>query len=76
MIGLRFLLLDSADFCGTGTRDEPLRTSRWEANPNGVKTSLQAGRYCLRGRRQKRKGKGEFGRAREKRNPDFKIHQF
>ena len=45
MIGLRFLLLDSADVCGTGTRDEPLRTSAWEAIPYRVKASLQAGRH-------------------------------
>ena len=29
--GLHFLPLDSADVCGAGTRDEPLRTSAWEA---------------------------------------------
>ena len=31
MIGLRFLLLESTDVSGTGTLDEPLRTSTWEA---------------------------------------------
>ena len=33
MIGLRILPHDSADVCGTGTRDEPpkLRTFAWEA---------------------------------------------
>ena len=31
MIGLRILPPDSADICGAGTRDEPLRTSAWEA---------------------------------------------
>ena len=31
MIGLRLLPLDSTDVCGAGTRDEPLRTSAWEA---------------------------------------------
>ena len=31
MIGLRLLPLDSADVCGARTRDEPLRTSAWEA---------------------------------------------
>ena len=25
------MALDSADVCGAGTRDEPLRTSAWEA---------------------------------------------
>ena len=29
--GLRFLLLDSADVSGVGTRDEPLGTFAWEA---------------------------------------------
>ena len=32
MIGLRFFPLKSADVRGAGTRDEPLRTSAWEAN--------------------------------------------
>ena len=31
MIGLRFFPLKSADVRGAGTRDEPLRTSAWEA---------------------------------------------
>ena len=31
MIGLRFFPLKSADVSGTGTRDEPLRTSAGEA---------------------------------------------
>ena len=31
MIGLRFFPLKSADARGAGTRDEPLRTSAWEA---------------------------------------------
>ena len=31
MIGLRFFPLKPADVRGTGTRDEPLRTSAWEA---------------------------------------------
>ena len=31
MIGLRFFPLKSADVLGPGTRDEPLRTSAWEA---------------------------------------------
>ena len=31
MIGLRFFPLKSADARGVGTRDEPLRTSAWEA---------------------------------------------
>ena len=31
MIGLRFFPLKSADVFGAGTRDEPLRTSAWEA---------------------------------------------
>ena len=31
MIGIRFFLLTSADVRGAGTRDEPLRTSAWEA---------------------------------------------
>ena len=31
MIGLCFLLLDSADANGAGTGDEPLRMSAWEA---------------------------------------------
>ena len=31
MIGLRFFPLKSADVCGAATRDEPLRTSAWEA---------------------------------------------
>ena len=32
MIGLRFFSLKSADVRGAGTRDEPLRTSAWEAD--------------------------------------------
>ena len=32
MIGLRFFPLKSADVRGAGTRDEPQRTSAWEAN--------------------------------------------
>ena len=32
VIGLRFFPLKSADVRGAGTRDEPLRTSAWEAN--------------------------------------------
>ena len=37
MIGLRFFFpLKSADVRGAGTRDEPLRTSGWEAIPNLV----------------------------------------
>ena len=38
----RFFPLKSADVCGAGTRDEPLRTSAWEANTNtntGAKTA-------------------------------------
>ena len=35
MIGLRFFPLKSADVRGAGTRDEPLRTSAWEASQNG-----------------------------------------
>ena len=31
MIGLRFFPLEPADVRGAGTRDEPLRTSAWEA---------------------------------------------
>ena len=31
VIGLRILPPDSEDICGAGTRDEPLRTSAWEA---------------------------------------------
>ena len=31
MIGLRYFPLKSADVSGAGTRDEPLRTSAWEA---------------------------------------------
>ena len=31
MIGLRFFPLKSADVSGAGTRDQPLRTSAWEA---------------------------------------------
>ena len=31
VIGLRFFPLKSADVRGAGTRDEPLRTSPWEA---------------------------------------------
>ena len=31
VIGLRFFPLKSADVRGAGTRDEPLRTSAWEA---------------------------------------------
>ena len=31
MIGLRFFQLKSAEVRGAGTRDEPLRTSAWEA---------------------------------------------
>ena len=31
VIGLRFFSLQSANVCGAGTRDEPLRTSTWEA---------------------------------------------
>ena len=37
MIGLRFFSLKSADVSGAGTRDEPLRTSAWEANNSSVK---------------------------------------
>ena len=33
MIGLRFFPLKSAEVHGAGTRDEPLRTSEWEATP-------------------------------------------
>ena len=32
MIGLRLIPLVSADVSEEGTRDEPLRTSSWEAN--------------------------------------------
>ena len=32
MIGLRFFPLKSADVRGAGTREEPLKTSAWEAN--------------------------------------------
>ena len=32
VIGLRFFPLKSADVRGAGTRDEPLRTSAWEAS--------------------------------------------
>ena len=35
MIGLRFFPLKSADVRGAGTRDEPLRTSAWEASLRG-----------------------------------------
>ena len=31
MIGVRFFPLKPADVRGAGTRDEPLRTSAWEA---------------------------------------------
>ena len=31
VIGLRFFQLKSAEVRGAGTRDEPLRTSAWEA---------------------------------------------
>ena len=31
MIGLRFFPLKSADVSGVGTREEPLKTSAWEA---------------------------------------------
>ena len=37
MIGLRFFPLKSADVRGAGTRDEPLRTSAWEASLRGDK---------------------------------------
>ena len=33
VIGLRFFPLTSADVRGAGTREEPLRTSVWEAMP-------------------------------------------
>ena len=36
MIGLRFFPLTSADVRGAGTRDEPLRTSAWEATCLGT----------------------------------------
>ena len=36
MIGLRFFSLKSADARGAGTRDEPLKTSAWEATLNDV----------------------------------------
>ena len=38
MIGLRFFPLKSADVRGAGTRDEPLRTSAWEASLKEVTT--------------------------------------
>ena len=41
MTGLRFFPLKSADVCGAGTRDEPLRTSAWEA------TSRMPGNICF-----------------------------
>ena len=44
MIGLRFFPLKSADVRGAGTRDEPLRTSAWEATRSsaGQKKERQA----------------------------------
>ena len=39
MIGLRFFPLKSADVRGPGTRDEPLRTSAWEATRIQTKMS-------------------------------------
>ena len=40
MIGLRFFPLKSADVRGAGTRDEPLRTSAWEAMTSMVQDYL------------------------------------
>ena len=42
MIGLGFLLLESTDVSGTGTLDEPLRTSTWE-----VMATLQGDTFFL-----------------------------
>ena len=45
VIGLRFFSLKPADVRGPGTRDEPLRTSAWEANsPINVKPAVGGGR--------------------------------
>ena len=48
MIGLRFFPLKSADVRGAGTRDEPLRTSAWEARLS--LHSLTACKASLRGK--------------------------
>ena len=40
VIGLRFFPLKSADVRGAGTRDEPLRTSAWEAMTSMVQDYL------------------------------------
>ena len=41
MIGLRFLPLDSADVCGTGTLDNGLRTTEWEASHQPFETETK-----------------------------------
>ena len=51
MIGLRFFQLKSADVLGAGTRDEPLRTSAWEASKHSdyyfkVLLSYQLALFC------------------------------
>ena len=43
MIGLRFFPLKSADVRGAGTRDEPLRTSAWEAR---IERARQESHFC------------------------------
>ena len=48
MIGLRFFPLKSAEVRGAGTRDEPLRTTAWEARKAlmWVKNITDFGRLC------------------------------
>ena len=50
MIGLRFFFsLKSADVSGTGTRDEPLRTSAWEARHyTEIKGSIRKGKFIIK----------------------------
>ena len=44
MIGLRYFPLKSADVSGAGTRDEPPRTSAWEARHyTEIKGSIRKG---------------------------------
>ena len=44
MIGLRYFPLKSADDSGAGTRDEPVRTSAWEARHyTEIKGSIRKG---------------------------------
>ena len=52
VIGLRFFPLKSADVRGAGTRDEPLRTSAWEAMstwPQRASGARGSGVRCRRG---------------------------